>query len=201
MILGDQSKYYKFHSHIYDYSRWSFLFGRKSLLDRSLPDFEPHRILDIGSGTGYQLKQLYRKFSESKITGIELSGHMIKKAHKKLQKYPIDLIRSDYIDQQFKKEGFDMITASYSLTMMSDHKRVTKKIHSELKRNGVLMIVDFYDTPFNSFRNWMKLNHVSFIPEYFDKDIPETGFKIETKVLRKAYGGLWSYVCLIYRKI
>jgi S-adenosylmethionine-diacylgycerolhomoserine-N-methlytransferase len=50
------SEYYRFQSQIYDFTRWSFLFGRKRLIkeeSRQLQDAK--RITEFGCGTGTYL--------------------------------------------------------------------------------------------------------------------------------------------------
>ena len=54
--------YYRFHAGIYDATRWSFLFGRKTLL-YNLPvrtDI-PQSLLEVGCGTGHNLRLLARR--------------------------------------------------------------------------------------------------------------------------------------------
>ena len=47
--------YYALHSRIYDATRWTFLFGRESILRRSAKIAAPERILEVGCGTGRNL--------------------------------------------------------------------------------------------------------------------------------------------------
>jgi S-adenosylmethionine-diacylgycerolhomoserine-N-methlytransferase len=79
----DQNKniqnYYKLQSKIYDATRWTFLFGRKKLV-RVLP-FDKDAaidILEIGCGTGYNLKRLAKAFPNARITGLDVSEDMIR---------------------------------------------------------------------------------------------------------------------------
>ena len=113
----------------------------------------------------------------------------------------MEFITASYEGHDFGCNRFDLITASYSLTMASPGTDFIKKVHSELKRDGLFAITDFYATPLNPFRKWMEMNHVDFIPEYFDIIIPESGFKVQHKRIRKAYGGVWSYANILYRKV
>jgi S-adenosylmethionine-diacylgycerolhomoserine-N-methlytransferase len=45
-------RYYRLHSRIYAATRWSFLFGRRAILDDIAAATTPARILEVGCGTG-----------------------------------------------------------------------------------------------------------------------------------------------------
>ena len=51
-------RYYHFQSVIYDLTRWSFLFGRRRLVQQLITSPPPHRILEIACGTGTNLRWL-----------------------------------------------------------------------------------------------------------------------------------------------
>ncbi len=57
-------RYYRLQSKIYDATRWTFLFGRKRII-RELPVLEQKaalEVLEVGCGTGYNLKRLALQF-------------------------------------------------------------------------------------------------------------------------------------------
>ncbi len=55
-------KYYRFHSRIYDATRWLFLFGRDRLIKTAALFTRPRRILEVGCGTGKNLVRLRQTF-------------------------------------------------------------------------------------------------------------------------------------------
>ncbi len=189
--------YYRWHSHIYDATRWSFLFGREKLL-LSLPDLPPEpRILEIGCGTGRNIERLEQLFPDAQITGIDLSRAMLEKASQRLDiGNHIELLHTRYGDEPFKPGPVDLILLSYSLTMMrTDIENKLQNISKHMRSNGYIATVDFNKSPHLWFEKWMQANHVqmdgSLLPllkKYFKP--------VETSV-HSAYFGLWSYFMFI----
>lgn len=186
-------KYYQHHSVIYDISRWSFLFGRNSLLDNIPPLPQQPRILDIGCGTGKNMKLLSQKYPNAHITGIDLSEHMLQVAHKKLgKKDNLQFVHAAYGSEDLNFEPFDLIHCSYSVTLINNsYEQLLTRISSDLKHNGYLAVVDFHTSPFGWFRHWMNLNHVNFsgslLPALHQQ------FTVRCSKQKRAYGGWWSY--------
>jgi S-adenosylmethionine-diacylgycerolhomoserine-N-methlytransferase len=63
-------KYYRFHSRIYDATRWIFLFGRDRLIRTTANFCQPARILEVGCGTGKNLVRLRQTFPGASLTGL-----------------------------------------------------------------------------------------------------------------------------------
>src|SRR5680860_270801 len=89
--------YYKLHSPIYDATRWSFLFGRRKLISQ-LPDLPfRRRLLEVGCGTGKNIKYLSSSYPHAHITGIDISPDMLQKASKKISRSaPVRLLNKKY---------------------------------------------------------------------------------------------------------
>ena len=190
--------YYKWHAHIYDATRWGFLFGRNELI-RSLPRLpDKPRILEIGCGTGHNLVNLQAAFPNAIITGIDLSPTMLEIAEKKVDRQT-ELINNRYEASGTRNKAFDLILLSYSLTMMQTAAdEIIPELHAKLNDDGVIAMVDFYSTPFKWFRRWMQKNHVMF-----DKTIDITlkkHFHLIQQSQKRAYLGLWSYFKFIGKK-
>jgi S-adenosylmethionine-diacylgycerolhomoserine-N-methlytransferase len=75
-------KYYRFHSRIYDATRWSFLFGRTAII-KKFAGTAPRNILEVGCGTGRNLVELARRFPQAQVTGVDLSATMLDLARRK----------------------------------------------------------------------------------------------------------------------
>lgn len=192
--------YYRLHSKVYDATRWSFLFGRESLLNR-LPDLPPRpRILEIGCGTGRNIEYLQYLFPDAHIYGVDLSAEMLKKAHRKINdSRQVTLMHSRYGSEPLDTEAFDLILLSYSLTMTGDRtEAILQQIYDDLKAHGHIAVVDFHYSPFRWFRRWMKKNHVvmdgsllSLLHKYFHP---------KSSTVHDAYLGLWSYLEFIGKR-
>lgn len=182
--------YYKFHSFIYDLTRWAFLFGR-SELEHYLPELPPNPdILDLGCGTGQLLPVLKKTYSGGSITAVDQSAHMIRKAR---SKFPVNVnfVQAPYSGELFRDCSFDLIICSYSLTMMDNFDNLLEALKKHLKPGGALLVLDFDRTPFPWFNKWMKKNFVSMSNGLFNR--LQHSFIKQAAYSKPAYFGLWEY--------
>ena len=198
-------RYYRLHAKVYDATRWSFLFGREKIIELASKNSQPKSILEVGCGTGRNLSALAKAFPEANITGVDLSSDMLEIADKKLQhdKDRINLLEKKY-DQPLKdsdgnNEEYDLILFSYALSMFNPGWDVAIKAAKEqLSEKGIIAVVDFQKSRFESYRNWMQVNHVRMedhlLPEL------EKQFKPIINKSCKAYLGVWEYLLFIANK-
>lgn len=187
--------YYRWHAPFYDLTRWSFLFGRKKLIDilpalPACPD-----ILEVGCGTGHNFKELNNRYLNANITGIDLSADMLSVASKKTDAKNIDIIHGIY-EQAMQTQTFDLILLSYSLTMMkAPVDKILKKLSQNLRENGTIAVVDFHQTPHPWFRRWMRKNHADMNGQWLPA--LKLAFNPDHIEVSKAYFGLWSFFLLV----
>lgn len=185
--------YYRLHAPIYDITRWSFLFGRDEIIKMipNLPD-QPD-ILEIGCGTGKNLKHLEAQFSNAGILGLDLSEEMLNIARGKVdESASIQLQTSRYGYKSLSQGPFDLILLSYSLTMMDDDlEEIIIQIKRDLHPSGMVAVVDFHTSPFGWFRRWMNYNHVDFSGQLLP--LLRQHFHPDKTKIKQAYGGWWSY--------
>lgn len=190
-------KYYRYHSFIYDVTRWSFLFGRNTILEM-IPKLPANpRILEIGCGTAHNLVRLQDRFPDAQITGIDLSAHMLEVAESKVGQFDsIELHRARYGADMPDLEPFDLILCSYSLTMFdAEMRNIIPMLSDNLKTGGYIAVVDFHTSPFNWFCKWMNRNHVHLntpLLPLLNKHYSPLSFR-----KKKAFGGLWSYFMFV----
>ncbi len=194
--------YYRFQSMIYDSTRWSFLFGRNLILDKIAKETSPKKILEIGCGTGYNLKNLSKKFPNSKILGLDVSADMIQIAQKKNKNNSnIQLIESPYGTKRLNFEGAqpDVILFSYMLTMVNpDFTSMILQAYEDLKPGGYIAVVDFYNSKHSWFRKHMSNHHVRM--ESHLHPILEREFEIVNSDVFNAYFGVWEYFTFLGKK-
>lgn len=192
-------KYYRFHSIIYDYTRWAFLFGRNRIIEESAKFANPRKILEVGCGTGKNLVALHKRFPKAELTGMDLSRNMLDISEKKMLRVGANV---KIIEGAYGKpsddggEKFDLILFSYCLSMINpgweDAIIAAKK---DLNTNGIIAVVDFKISKWKFFRNWMRVNHVRMedqIPQFLNENfIPLKNENIAV------YSGLWSYFVFI----
>lgn len=195
-------QYYKIHSKIYNATRWTFLFGRNQLIKAIGAYSEPKRILEIGCGTGRNLAALSRLFPTTQITGVDLSKEMLCVARKHLRAngHQIRLINTAYELPVDPEHPFDLIVFSYTLSMINPGwSHAISCATADLAPNGIMAAVDFHDSPLETFKTWMQVNHVRMESHL----LPELSlnFEPETFEIQVAYGGLWKYFIYIGRKV
>ncbi|BDC47961.1 O-methyltransferase [Bryobacterales bacterium F-183] len=200
MSLG---RYYRFHAHIYDTTRWAFLFGRRKLIREVGARIRARRILEVGCGTGTNLMELARQYPAAKITGVDLSADMLAKARRKLSDHGprVSLLHRAY-DEPLSKagEGFDLIVFSYCLSMINPgYDKVLQVARQDLAPGGAIAIVDFHATGSKWFRRWMAFNHVRFDGHILKAVQDIDGLQLDRCLLESAYGGWWQYLLCVAR--
>lgn len=192
------AEYYRWHARIYDATRWAFLFGRNRII-RLLPErLNPQRILEIGCGTGTNLAALALTFPNAEIVGLDLSQSMLDRARPKVGKYGprIKLLNRRYDEPVAGEVKFDLILLSYSLSMMNPgFAEVLQLCRADLSPKGTVAVVDFHDSCWTWFRQWMGLNHVRMEGQVLEQ--LRDGFVPLICKVRSAFGGLWRYVLFI----
>lgn len=200
MTENSLQRYYYYHSRIYDLTRWSFLFGRRNIVELCARHVQPRHILEVGCGTGSNLLALARHFPMASVTGVDLSADMLGAARRKCRgvEQRINLVNGPYerlaVFGSIPENGFDLILFSYALSMFNPGWE--SAIHTatrQLSENGIVAVVDFHRARTGFFRKWMQLNHVEMqahlLPVLEKKLQP-----LDTEV-HHAYAGLWEY-CL-----
>jgi S-adenosylmethionine-diacylgycerolhomoserine-N-methlytransferase len=192
-------QYYRFQSKIYDLTRWTFLFGRSSIL-KHIPynRIDPFTLLEIGCGTGHNLQKIAATFPNAQLIGMDVSDDMISLAGKKLQRFGnrIRLQNRPYELRDESKEGkMDIILFSYSLTMINPQwQELLQRAYLDLKPGGLILVVDFHDSQFPWFKKHMSNHHVR-MDSHLLPVLNE--FKPGFKKVKKAYGGVWEYVMFV----
>ena len=196
------SAYYRWHAHLYDLTRWAFLFGRKRLVRQVARHTTPKRILEIGCGTGSNLALLAHCFPNAELVGMDLSSDMLAKARQKLSAHShrITLLHQAYLRPSAPDARFDLVVISYCLTMVNPgYRELLAVAQQDLTHDGHIAIVDFHQSPSSAFRRWMGVNHVRMEGQVLQA-LTDTGYVPLRSEIRPAYGGLWSYLLYIGRR-
>jgi S-adenosylmethionine-diacylgycerolhomoserine-N-methlytransferase len=190
--------YYQIHAKIYAQTRWTFLFGRKSILrdiSKHLAQKDAPVIMEIGCGTGYNLKALESQFPTATLIGVDISETMLKIASKNVNKARVTLISAAYGNMALEIKP-DLILFSYCLTMVNPgYQMLLAQAYQDLPKDGIIAVVDFHRSGFRLFRHWMRFNHVQMEGQLVPKLVKK--YQVVKLYKTSAYFGLWSYFTFI----
>ena len=195
--------YYRWQSRIYNSTRWSFLFGRRNILNK-LP-FQRKKtiqLLEVGSGTGFNLRRLAKRYPNAQLTGMDVSPDMIRIASKAILPFKnrVRLLHQPYTNEPHTLTGtLDVVLFSYSLTMINPQwPELIERAAADLRPGGIIAVVDFHASPFRWFRRHMGNHHVRMEGQLLPK--LRTEFDPLLEEVRPAYGGIWQYLMFVGRK-
>lgn len=200
-VFGSVEGYYRLHAKIYDVTRWSFLFGREAIIQKSLAVANPASILEVGCGTGKNLLALQRQVPNAEILGLDLSAHMLRQARKRLGSHRARVtLRQQAYDRPLNPaEGFDLVLFSYCLSMINPGwQQAIESAAQDLRPGGLIAVVDFHASKFVFFKRWMAMNHVAMEGHLLPK--LNASFRPLTSEKHSAYGGLWQYLLFVGEK-
>lgn len=109
-----------------------------------LPD-SIESLLDIGCGTGLELDEIYLRFPNLHVTGIDLSSEMLAKLAQKHAAHHLSLISGDYFLYDFSKNTYDAAVAFQTLHHFPAKRKsqLYEKICRSLKTGGVYLECDY----------------------------------------------------------
>lgn len=101
-------------------------------------------IIDLGCGTGHLIEKLSQEYPLSRFTGVEQDPLLVEAATARLQsnKAVVQIINSSIEEFDPQSEKFDIAILRLVLEHVPDPLLVLKKIHSFLKTEGVIIVID-----------------------------------------------------------
>jgi S-adenosylmethionine-diacylgycerolhomoserine-N-methlytransferase len=178
----EMDEMYRWTRYVYDLSRKYYLLGRDRLL-REMHLQPGDRVLEIGCGTARNLIRLARQRPDIFCYGLDASTEMLATAASKVkfrrldQRITLKHCLAEDLDaaKTFGLDApFDAAFFSYSLSMIPTWPQAIDAALANLKRGGVLYVVDFWDQGGwpgwfgNLLRAWLKMFHVVHRPELLD---------------------------------
>jgi len=169
---------YGYQRYVYDATRRFYLLGRDRLVDE-INIYAGQTVADIGCGTGRNLEILGRRHPNSYFFGIDASGEMLRTARSRIKKAELENVSlrtalADEFDYQ-KTFGLDrpldVIYFSYAISMIPTWQASIERALDNLKPDGKMYIVDFYDQRdlplwFRTLlKAWLRKFHVHFWSE------------------------------------
>lgn len=131
----------------YDESRKRMLHGRDELF-AELPATPGGAWVDLGAGTGMNAERFGDRLADfGSVTLVDLSESLLGVAQKRITARGwtnAATLNADVTQLELPDASADLVTFTYSLTMIPDWFAAVNQAHRVLKPGGVLGVVDFY---------------------------------------------------------
>jgi ubiquinone/menaquinone biosynthesis methyltransferase len=115
----------------------------KARLARRLPPLREAECLDLACGTGDISFLLARRYGEGRVTAMDLSAEMLRRARAANTYENIHFIQADMCGPGLPPGRFDVITGGYALRNAPDLHKVLSRIHTLLKPGGSAFFLEF----------------------------------------------------------
>ncbi|KAK0631713.1 hypothetical protein B0T14DRAFT_8769 [Immersiella caudata] len=183
--------FYSGQASIYDSTRKTLLKGREDMLalvaaqlrvkaEKASASAGAGRIwVDVGGGTGWNIESMSRFVDVpsffSAVYLVDFSPSLCEVARKRFARLGwtnVNVVCEDARKFRLQGSGADLITMSYSLSMIPDYYSVVDSLTSLLSPQGVVGVVDFYvqskiDVSFRNYTGGMIDRHVNFLARTF----------------------------------
>ena len=109
-----------------------------------LPIAPEDKVLEVGVGTGMALP-LYP--NHCRVTGIDLSEGMLKKARARIVEHQLDhvsLHKMDAGQMEFEDDSFDIVMAAYVVTAVPDYRQVVSEMIRVCRPGGRIVMLNHF---------------------------------------------------------
>lgn len=100
------------------------------------------RLLDVGTGPGYLLREIHNLNPEIELYGLDISNSMIEQASRNLADIKIDLQCGNIRVTNYKNDHFDLVTCSGSFYLWDNPIESLEEIYRILKLGGVAYLYE-----------------------------------------------------------
>ena len=116
--------------------------GLYNEIAEQLPLVDAERILDIGTGTGLQLKVIHEMAPSLDLFGLDRSQAAIQAAVKALTGLKVDLRVGNISDTSYEDGFFDVVTCNASMSYWENPRDCFNEIYRILKPGGQVMLFE-----------------------------------------------------------
>lgn len=139
------NQYYGYYRKVYDLTRKYYLFGRDRILGELLKE-NWATVVDVGVGTGRNLKKLQQARPSARFGGIDASDEML--THTR-ERYPWAELQHGFAEDvnltQVLGARPERVLFSYTLSMVGDPAAAIRNAQKHLAPGGKVKVVDFAD--------------------------------------------------------
>lgn len=167
--------FYQGQAQAYDRFRKRLLQGREELY-QSLVQYPGDIWLDLGGGTGANLDSIHENISQfKKVYIVDLCPSLLEIAKHRIVSNEwsnVETVEADVTQFTPPEQGVDIVTFSYSLTMIPDWFAAIDNAYRLLKPGGMIGVIDFYISRKYPVKEWSSHSWLSrhFWPAWFAKD-------------------------------
>jgi len=98
---------------------------------------EPKHIVDLGCGTGVFTRELSARYSQAKVTGVDIAEGMIQWCRS--QSKAEDYLCADAVSLPFEDNSVDLIFSNLSIQWVEDLEKLFVELNRVLKPEGLLL--------------------------------------------------------------
>ena len=146
-ILEEMSAFFNSRASTYDEVHVGHIDGGiegKRIIASFLPE-HTKSLIDFGIGTGLELEEIFTRFSDIEVTGVDIAGELLQLL---LEKYPnrnITLHCESYLDYDFGHELYDVALSVMTLHHYTHEVKTAlyRKIHDSIKPSGAYIECDY----------------------------------------------------------
>ena len=111
-----------------------------------LPHVCGTRLLDLGCGTGLELRYYFEMVPSAEITGIDLAPRMLAELRSKFPDKRMKLILGSYFDVPFDENAYDAAVSVESLHHFTKEEKTPlyRKLRNALKPEGYFILTDYF---------------------------------------------------------
>lgn len=107
-----------------------------------LPLEDGSRVLDVGTGTGLQLRAVHQRQPAAQLFGLDLSEPAIAAARKALADLEVDLRAGSIAGTDYPEDFFDIVTCNASLSYWENPRECLDEIYRILKPGGQALLFE-----------------------------------------------------------
>lgn len=109
-----------------------------------IPD-NADELLDLGCGTGLELREIFKRFPNISVTGIDITREMLDKLSEKYEDKQITLINGDYFETDLGHSVFDTAVSFQTMHHFGHERKrsLYRKIYASLKNVGCYIECDY----------------------------------------------------------
>ena len=161
------NRYYKWVRPVYDITRKYYLLGRDRVLD-DLGGEDWQSLVEIGPGTGRNLRKLLQRKPDATVGGVEPCDEMLDHARQRLPRARLIHGFAETTDyRELLGRPIDRVLFSYSLSMIGEKDGALDAAIDALAPGGEVVVVDFADLTGlpglagRGLRRWLEAFHVT----------------------------------------